>query len=84
VIFEMQSKISKPRPLKHSSIGYAGFAANSTADKLLPILFLAKELKHCLAHPQFFLPWDLKLHLRPDQASCTLSFLQIEKWEVGE
>jgi hypothetical protein len=28
----MQSKISKPRPLKHSSIEYAGFAANSTAD----------------------------------------------------
>jgi hypothetical protein len=34
-----------------------------------------KKHKKPLAHPQFFLPWDLKLHLRPDQASCTLDFL---------
>jgi hypothetical protein len=32
-----------------------------------------------LAHPQFFIPWDLMHHLRPDQASCALGFLQIEK-----
>jgi hypothetical protein len=32
-----------------------------------------------LAYPQFFLPWDLKHHLRPDQASYASGFLQIEK-----
>jgi hypothetical protein len=29
---------------------------------------------------QLFFPWDLMHHLRPDQASCALGFLQIEKW----